>query len=160
MVSSHVPGIWSGYNCTQPSLPSLSLNLTSRKHPTMAPPKQILPKPSSKPKLKSALHTAANGTPKSEMTISTAAPQGDLILIVGTTASKIRGSSNVLSSASVVFEALLGPHFLEGQQAGTSEHPKEIVRISDLFTPHKDSTNPLPCLFRYCQRMMQQQCQI
>ena len=45
---------------------------------------------------------------------------GDVILSVGDTRTKMRVSSKVLSSASTVFASLLGPHFTEGRQLAVS----------------------------------------
>lgn len=58
------------------------------------------------------------------------APDGDVILVVGPDKIKLRVHALFLKIASKVFNAMLGPHFREGQ--GTSSaFPKEILMPDD-----------------------------
>ena len=60
------------------------------------------------------------------------AGDGDVILIVGEPAeAKLLVHSVVLTAASKVFSALLGPNFREGQAVRSSEQPKEIKLPED-----------------------------
>lgn len=68
---------------------------------------------------------------------------GDLILAVGEAQVRLRASANVLLRSSTVFGALLGPHFREGQHAGTAEQPKEIRLHEDDAAAMSDMLNLL-----------------
>lgn len=59
------------------------------------------------------------------------APEGDLVLIVGEAQVKLLVASAILSSASKVFKALLGPRFKEGQTHGSTGQPKAITFPED-----------------------------
>ncbi|KAK4620128.1 hypothetical protein CLAFUW4_10891 [Fulvia fulva] len=61
------------------------------------------------------------------------AADGDVILIVGNDDDKrrIRVASSILSAASPVLKALLGPHFREGSQPRSSASPVEILMPDD-----------------------------
>lgn len=60
------------------------------------------------------------------------APDGDVILVIGTPASaKLLVSSATLKRTSQVFAAMLSSRYREGQEAGTSESPKEIPLPDD-----------------------------
>lgn len=67
----------------------------------------------------------ASPTPKNKPRPSTedADPNGDVILLVGGTENpqSIRASSKILSLASPVFAAMLGPNFLEGSKLSTAQ---------------------------------------
>ncbi|KAK4956227.1 hypothetical protein LTR10_005748 [Elasticomyces elasticus] len=67
-------------------------------------------------------------------TNTTLAEDGDVILILWHESilhERIRVSSAILSAASPVFKAMLGPHFQEGQQARSAERPREIELPED-----------------------------
>ena len=59
------------------------------------------------------------------------ASDGDVILTVGNDKKRLRASSLMLSAASPVFKALLGPHFREGQRSRSSTSPVEISLPED-----------------------------
>ncbi|KAK3696164.1 hypothetical protein LTR37_018066 [Vermiconidia calcicola] len=60
------------------------------------------------------------------------ASAGDVVLVVGTqTEVKLLISSTVLSSASKVFAALLGPAFREGQGLASASQPKQTTLRED-----------------------------
>lgn len=59
-------------------------------------------------------------------------PHGDVLLVVGKEKrGKLRVSSSMLTQTSRVFEALLGPHFKEGQQERNSSNPVEVALPDD-----------------------------
>jgi hypothetical protein len=58
------------------------------------------------------------------------AEDGDILLLLAD-GSRIRAYSTVLSLASPVFKAMLGPHFKEGQERGSALSPKEISLPDD-----------------------------
>ena len=62
-------------------------------------------------------------------TIDIATADGDILLVLGET--RLRVSSVILSSASPVFKAMLGPNFLEGQGERSAQSPKEISLPDD-----------------------------
>ncbi|USW55797.1 Putative BTB/POZ domain-containing protein [Septoria linicola] len=65
-------------------------------------------------------------------TVEIIAPDGDVILLVGTEdKQRLQVSSATLSSISPVFKALLGPHFREGQQPRSSSNPVSISLPDD-----------------------------
>ncbi|KAI5357014.1 putative SKP1/BTB/POZ domain superfamily protein [Septoria linicola] len=65
-------------------------------------------------------------------TVEIIAPDGDVILLVGTEdKQRHQVSSATLSSISPVFKALLGPHFREGQQPRSSSNPVSISLPDD-----------------------------
>lgn len=59
------------------------------------------------------------------------APDGDVILVVGSTAKRFRVSSEILTAASPVFKTMLGPNFREGQQPRSSTEPVEVSLPED-----------------------------
>ncbi|UJO19943.1 uncharacterized protein CLAFUR5_09942 [Fulvia fulva] len=63
------------------------------------------------------------------------ASDGDVILVVGEETTRLRVSSMMLSAASPVFKALLGPHFREGQQARSAADPVEIALPNNASEP-------------------------
>ena len=58
---------------------------------------------------------------------------GDLILVVGEKKTRLRVHSVCMKIASKVFDAMLGPHFSEGQPSN-GNHPKEIPMPDDNAT--------------------------
>lgn len=62
-------------------------------------------------------------------TIDITTTDGDILLVIGET--RLRVSSVILSSASPVFKAMLGPKFLEGQGDRSAQDPKEIALYDD-----------------------------
>ena len=58
------------------------------------------------------------------------APTGDIILVVGAVEDRLRVHSLCMRTASTVFDAMFGPHFLEGQPS-TDSAPKEILMPDD-----------------------------
>lgn len=58
------------------------------------------------------------------------APDGDIILVVGSSSKKIRVCSILLKNASPYFRNLLGPHFAEGQDV-KCDNPKEVLMPVD-----------------------------
>lgn len=62
-------------------------------------------------------------------TVDIATTNGDVFLTLGQT--RLRVSSVILSSASPVFKAMLGPDFLEGQGERSAQNPKEIPLPDD-----------------------------
>lgn len=59
--------------------------------------------------------------------------EGDVILVFNDekNTTRLRVSSLILSNASSVFRALLGPHFAEGQQPRSAQNPKEVSLKED-----------------------------
>ncbi|KAK5717007.1 hypothetical protein LTR17_016149 [Elasticomyces elasticus] len=55
-----------------------------------------------------------------------AMPEGDIVLRVGEGEDRFRVFSGILSRSSPVFEALFGPHFLEGHVERSSTQPRHI----------------------------------
>lgn len=68
--------------------------------------------------------------PATPSTIHTVAPDGDVILEVGPDPVHLRVASHCLRSASIVFDAMFGPDWSEGQDLG-SESPKHIRMMED-----------------------------
>jgi hypothetical protein len=67
--------------------------------------------------------------PPNMTTIDITTTDGDILLVLGET--RLRVSSVILSSASPVFKAMLGPKFLEGQGDRSAQDPKEIALHDD-----------------------------
>ena len=66
------------------------------------------------------------------VTVHNIADRGDVILLVGVPPrAKIRVFSPILTAASPVFAAMLGPHFREGQGERSAESPKGIALPDD-----------------------------
>ncbi|KAK3652909.1 hypothetical protein LTR56_004857 [Elasticomyces elasticus] len=81
--------------------------------------------------------------------------EGDVILVLDDGKKRIKVSAALLSMASPVFKAMLGPHFLEGQVQRSPENPQNIhlpeddpeamVTLSKLVhfdTPHQSALGP------------------
>ena len=73
----------------------------------------------------------ADDTTDTVREMETFADEGDVILVVGNEKQKMRVSSVILSMASPVFKALLGPHFREGQEPRSSSSPVEVPLSDD-----------------------------
>lgn len=58
------------------------------------------------------------------------APQGDVFLLVGPDAQRLRVSAVILGNASPYFSNLFGPHFAEGQNLSSSA-PKDVPMPDD-----------------------------
>lgn len=65
------------------------------------------------------------------MQYDAADPEGDLVLLVGSEATPIRVSSRVLSLASPVFAAMLGPNFAEAQPLSDNVSREWTVSLPD-----------------------------
>jgi len=66
------------------------------------------------------------------VTVHNIADRGDVILLVGVPPrAKIRVFSLILTAASPIFAAMLGPHFREGQGERSAESPKGIALPDD-----------------------------
>ncbi|KAK5692388.1 hypothetical protein LTR97_010696 [Elasticomyces elasticus] len=70
-----------------------------------------------------AIVATENNTTPQNITI---AEEGDVILVLDDGKKRIRVSAALLSMASSVFKAMLGPHFLEGQVQRSPENPQHI----------------------------------
>ncbi|CAK1360675.1 unnamed protein product [Cercospora beticola] len=64
-------------------------------------------------------------------TFVTIEPDGDIVLVVGEHNEQFQVSSRVLSKASPVFKAMLGPNFREGQQKRSSSQPATVELPED-----------------------------
>jgi hypothetical protein len=73
--------------------------------------------------------TLVTAPPPTMTTIDIATTDGDVLLTLGET--RLRVSSVILSSASPVFKAMLGPNFSEGQGDRSAQNPKEIPLLGD-----------------------------
>lgn len=67
---------------------------------------------------------------ESSNSVTDIATDGDVILVVGPERRKLRVHSFILKNVSMVFNAMFGPHFKEGQGLGGA-YPKEIPLPED-----------------------------
>ncbi|KAM0720916.1 hypothetical protein Q7P37_003201 [Cladosporium fusiforme] len=81
-------------------------------------------------------NAGASLSEQSQQNIDFSEDDGDVILILP--AARLRVSSVILSSASPVFKAMLGPRFSEGQRPRSVQDPKEIALPDDDTTTMAD----------------------